>query len=134
MKKVVVDTNVLISAFLFKGRSAAVLEYIITSHQLYFSDWLLDEFYEKLRYKFNVDVKIIEEIIEVLSRQSINIAPFGVAPDICSDKDDNNVLHLVEYATADYLVTGDKQLLKINQYKSCKILNPTDFFEAVNNE
>jgi len=47
--------------------------------------------------------------------------------DICRDADDDNIIACAVAAKADYLVTGDADLLEINSYKDIKIITPRDF-------
>lgn len=46
---------------------------------------------------------------------------------ISRDPKDNFLLDLIDYSKADYLVTGDKDLLEHNPFKTVKILTPTEF-------
>ncbi len=50
---------------------------------------------------------------------------------ICRDPKDNFLLDLIAFSKADYLVTGDKDLLMHSPFKSAKILTPADFEEAL---
>lgn len=43
------------------------------------------------------------------------------------DPKDNFLLDLIEFSRADYLVTGDKDLLEHHPFKTAQILNPSDF-------
>jgi hypothetical protein len=45
------------------------------------------------------------------------------------DPKDNFLLDLIEFSEADFLVTGDKDLLELNPFKTAKILTPTEFEE-----
>ncbi len=46
---------------------------------------------------------------------------------ICIDPKDNFLLDLIDVSKADYLVTGDKDLLEHNPFKTAKILTPAEF-------
>jgi predicted nucleic acid-binding protein len=46
---------------------------------------------------------------------------------ICRDPKDNFLLDLIDFAKADYLVTGDKDLLEHYPFKTAQILKPTEF-------
>jgi hypothetical protein len=48
-------------------------------------------------------------------------------PDICRDSKDNFLLSLSFIGNADYLVTGDKDLLELKEYKGTKIITPNEF-------
>ena len=47
--------------------------------------------------------------------------------DICRDADDDNIIACAVAAKADYLMTGDSDLLEIKSYKDFKIVTPRDF-------
>ena len=47
--------------------------------------------------------------------------------DICRDADDDNIIACAAAAKADYLVTGDSDLLEIKGYQGVKIITPRDF-------
>jgi len=46
---------------------------------------------------------------------------------VCRDRDDDLILACADTADADYLVTGDKDLLVLERYGRSKILSPRDF-------
>lgn len=127
--KIVLDTNVLIASFVTKGLSADVYDYCYVNHELFISEWILDELKEKLssKLKFSDEkiVKIITLICESFTKLEIEIN----IPDICRDKDDNNILALAEEISADYIITGDKDLLVLEKYKTTLIVNPRKFWE-----
>ena len=126
---VVLDTNVLIAAFISpKGTCHEVFELCIHNHSLASSEFILSEIKEKLYSKFNYSEKEITEVIELLllkfhivkiSRNKINI---------CRDKDDNNVLATAVEAKANVIITGDKDLLVLKKYKNIDILSPREFY------
>jgi len=49
---------------------------------------------------------------------------------VCSDPDDDKVLACAIAGSARYVVTGDKQLLKVSRYGNVEIVNPRRFLEA----
>ncbi|WP_245546872.1 putative toxin-antitoxin system toxin component, PIN family [Pseudopedobacter saltans] len=68
----------------------------------------------------------VKELIELLVAiaENIEIKPTHF---INRDPKDNFLLDLVDFSKADYLVTGDKDLLAHNPFKTAKILTPTEF-------
>lgn len=129
--KIVLDTNVLISTFAFDGFAKKVFEYCFTYHQLVVSEWLIDEFTEKMDEKLKVPVHKIAGAVGLIRRGFTVENPSGEQPDICRDKDDNNVLWLAESVKADYIITGDKDLLVLTPYGSTQIVSPRIFWETV---
>ncbi|MGD0154370.1 MAG: putative toxin-antitoxin system toxin component, PIN family [Thermacetogeniaceae bacterium] len=57
-------------------------------------------------------------------------ANYGTISD-CRDAKDNMILEAAVYGNADYLITGDEDLLTLNPYRWIKILNPTGFIKLI---
>lgn len=127
--KVILDTNVILSAFITQGMSSRVLDICIDNHSLYISDWIVDEVIEKLRNKFKILHDEIQRVKIFLKRAFIQTHPQGDIPKICRDGDDNNILYLAEYINADVIITGDNDLLILQKHKQTEIINPRAFVE-----
>jgi putative PIN family toxin of toxin-antitoxin system len=79
---------------------------------------------EKLKKYFNQnDVNGLIDLMETISL-NVDIKEKHL---ICRDPKDNFLLDLIEFSNADFLVTGDKDLLELNPFKSGQIINPKDF-------
>ena len=127
--RVVLDTNVLISALLFDGVPERIfLAGLRGEIQLLTSVSLLEELGRVLKDKFKIDahtvantielVKAVAEIVEVKSRIRVILHPDG----------DNRVLECADDGKADVVVTGDtKHILPLSKYKGAKILSPAEF-------
>lgn len=98
---------------------------------LLFSDELMTEFIdvtgrEKLKRYFTKEdiaslIDLIDEYGEIVKVKS--------QVDICRDKEDNFLLSLAKDGKADYLITGDKDLLVIDIFGKTKIITLTEFLE-----
>ncbi len=126
--KVILDTNVIISASVFGGISADILDFCYMNYQVYVSDIILAEFKKVLLEKMKVPLYMIEEKVKLFQENFIYAKPTNKVPDICRDKDDNNILQLCDYINADFIITGDKEFRKIEIYNSRKILSPREFW------
>lgn len=122
--KIVLDTNVLISALIFPGVSSEVFDAIIQNHTIILSEWILAEFTDKCREKFKIPVNVLSEITQHLREKIIIEEPIGQKPEICRDPDDNNILWLAQHVSADLLVTGDQDLLVLKNFKNTQIISP----------
>ena len=129
--KIIFDTNVILAAFLTEGLCYKVLNRCIGNFEIIISNWIIREVTEKLKIKFNVPSSQIQSVTRFIKNYFIHIEPSGEIPDICRDKDDNNVIHLAEFSKADIIITGDKDLLDIGVYKKCKIISPRQFWELL---
>ncbi len=115
----------LLSAFLFKGTAAKVFDYCISFNECFYSEWILNEFETKLSKKFNIIPSDIEAIRAIIKSQFKLVYPLGDAPIICRDKDDNNILHAAISAKANYIITGDKDLLILKELSGLISLHKT---------
>jgi len=128
-KRIIIDTNLWISFLITKDFSR--LDEIIFTKQciLIFSEELLNEFLEvssrpKLRRFFKKND--IENLLETIDE----FAEFIVVTtntQVCRDPKDNFLLSLAVDGTADYLLTGDKDLLTLSSFSQTKIIAISDF-------
>ncbi|MBV6442783.1 MAG: putative toxin-antitoxin system toxin component, PIN family [Haliscomenobacteraceae bacterium CHB4] len=70
-------------------------------------------------------------MISLIAEKSSLVQPHTPLPTVCRDTDDNNVLQLTESVQADYLITGDKDLLVLNIYQGTRIVAPAQFLETL---
>ena len=76
---------------------------------------------------------MIEEFIQLLETIATNVE---IKPThfLNRDNKDNFLLDLIDFSKADYLINGDKDLLKINPFKTAKIVSPADFEKLITTE
>src|SRR3989344_6624316 len=127
--KVIFDTNVWISFLI--GKCLSVLTKYISdgSITIVINQQLLDEIKEVTRrekLKKYFPKERVSELIQLLETIALRIE---VKPKhfINRDPKDNFLLDLIDYSKANYLVTGDKDLLAHNPFKTARILAPGDF-------
>ena len=131
--KVIFDTNVWIS-FLIGKRLTKIKQYIsegslliITTERL-LSEIKIVTSREKLKKYFPKEsVKELIELLETIA-EKVEIKPTHF---VNRDPKDNFLLDLIDFSRADYLVTGDKDLLEHNPFKTAKILTPTEFEKEI---
>lgn len=130
--KVVLDTNILISAIFWRGNPYKVLHAgLDQKYLLTLSTEILNELEEKLRLKFVIPEEIIEEHIEILTEYAEIIQPVVKFDVIKEDPDDNMILECAISCKADYIVSGDEHLLKLKKFKGTKIVTPKEFLDLV---
>lgn len=124
MRKVLLDTNVILSGVLFGGTPKLLLSGIQNrKFTLYISKQLLDEVFDKFVNKFHVDESVVRDI-SILLGYGIMIVP-KIRIHFPEDEKDAYLLELAEECKADYLVTGDKKhLLPLKKWKNTKIISP----------
>ena len=129
MSKVVLDTNVVIAAFASRGLCESVFELCLEKHNLIVSAFLLNELRNKLIQKLKLSEKHAEEILRLYSSNSICIEPDHLDETVCRDPDDVLVLGTCTAGRADFLISGDNDLLTLDKIDSFQILTPREFYE-----
>ncbi len=131
MIKVVLDTNIIISAIIFGGKPRIILEGAIKGKfRLCISGDIINELNRILkRPKFDFPLEIIQLITNELLLISDLIVPSVKITVIESDPADNMILECAKEANADYIVTDDTHLLKIGSFKNIKIVTPSQFID-----
>ncbi len=129
MIRAVIDTNVLISAFIAHGKPRKVLEKVFAGDiRLLTSPAMLLEFEEVIsRDKFGFTKPQIQRVVSLIIRTSEVIQPKTKITFVREDPDDNKVLECAVDGNAEYIITGDQHLLKIKRYGNIKITSPSSF-------
>ena len=127
--KAVFDTNVLIAAFLTEGLcSGLLIRARKQAFNLVLCDDIIREFEGILIKKFKLTSTDISEISTIVSEAASEILHnLGPIPDICRDPNDDMIIACAIDAAADYIVTGDEDLLILKSYKDIVIINPRNF-------
>lgn len=125
--RVVLDSNVLVAAFIARGACAEVFERVITDHELILSPWLLDELERVLLTKLRFDEGRSQRALAVIRRAGTLVDPAPLPEAVCRDPDDDNVLALVRETGAACLVTGDDDLLVLDPFEGIPIVTPRRF-------
>lgn len=129
--RIIIDTNLWISFLITKDLTK--LDEIIFARQcvLVFSQELIEEFLEvarrpKFRRFFsNAD---LEEILETINEYA-DLVNVHSKIEVCRDSKDNFLLSLSLDGNADYLLTGDKDLLDLNKFGKTTILTISEFLK-----
>lgn len=133
IRRAVLDTNVLVSAFVFGGRCRAVLRETIGKDrrvQLLVSDSLMGEFARVLSVKFGwLDARIAGALREVLEVSEVVATTKRIS--VVDDESDNRVLECAVDGEADFIITGDNHLLALGRHGSIKIVKPAEFLDRL---
>jgi putative PIN family toxin of toxin-antitoxin system len=132
MTRVVIDTNVLISALLTETGSEATVISLVRSGQIewFVSEAILAEYHEVIqRPKFSaIRPDRIKSLIRTLNK-AVVVVPI-VKSDISPDEPDNRFLECAEAAKADFLVTGNKKHFR-DLYEGTSIVNAREFLQRL---
>jgi putative PIN family toxin of toxin-antitoxin system len=132
--RIVLDANVIIAAFAARGLCESIMEVCLSEHEIFLCDELLEEILRNLHLKIKLSAKIVDNIGDLLLEQSKMIDPVPLSPDTCRDPDDVKILGLAVAASANYIVTGDKDLLVLREFQGIPILNPRAFSSLLHSE
>lgn len=126
--KVVFDTNIYISALVIPGGNAekAYVHAIEGDFELCTSVAILTELARKLDEKFGWERQKIAQLITSISHLA---TVFQTTPwlKVVSDDPDNRVLECALKAAANFIVTGDKHLLRLKTYEHLEIIRLSTF-------
>jgi putative PIN family toxin of toxin-antitoxin system len=133
--RVFLDTNMLVAAFATRGLCADVLRTTLAEHELLLSGTVLDELTRALIDKIRVPESTALEIAAFL-RASASLAPAAADPPPIAvrDPDDAVILGEALAAGAHALVTGDKDLLVLEDGPEIRIVDPRGFWELARGE
>ena len=128
--RVVFDTNIFISAFVIPGSLAekAILKIIEEKDSLLISKDIIDEVLSVLSAKFGRDRERLSHLAVTLSELGEWVKPARQIK-ILKDEPDNRILECATYGKADLLVTGDKEILQLREYKGIKIISLKEYLK-----
>ena len=127
--RVVLDTNVLVSAFLFPGGTPeavyrAALEGRI---QLVTSRPLLAELGQVLATNFGWEDRWVEEAVAQVARIGVVVEPRETVAVVAGDPPDDRVLEAAAAGGAEFIVSGDRHLLRLGSWRGIEVLDPAAF-------
>jgi putative PIN family toxin of toxin-antitoxin system len=129
--KIVLDANVIIAAFAARGLCESIMEVCLSEHDITLSDDLFDEILRNLRNKIKLPPDVVDNIGALLREHSNISIPVPLASEVCRDPDDIKILGLAVASGADYIVTGDKDLLILKSFQGIPILDPRSFSDIL---
>ena len=130
MKRVVLDTNVYISAILFGGKPEEIWKGAKSGKiQAFVSEAILEELSSVLRRKFCWKPIKVKELLQEIEEFAFLVIPQKRLSAITEHDADNRILECALEAKAGFLVSGDKHLLSLKKFRGTKILNPSNFLE-----
>ena len=127
--RVILDANVLIAAVAGRGLCESVLELCLDAHDLIVSRELLDEVHGKLIKKIELPEPLASEFCGNLRNNADMATPAEITQGACRDPKDLYVLGLCESTNADFLVTGDRDLVESGWRGPTRIVTPRQFWE-----
>ena len=127
--KLVLDTNVLLSAVLVPGTCRELLKGQALLHEWFTSSELVAELAEKLESKLGLP-RERTPLFLVYQRRARLVVPLPLSARVCRDPDDDLVLATALAAEADVIITGDKDLLTLKTHGGVRIRSPRQFMDG----
>jgi len=128
MKRIVLDTNVLVSSVLGGTLDFIWTRWLAGQFRLVVSDDMIGEYYDVLnRPKLHLDRQTIERITAYVVHSADYVTPAEHVHLVERDRSDNKILEAAVAAQADCIVSGDHHLLQIKEFRSIPILSARDF-------
>jgi putative PIN family toxin of toxin-antitoxin system len=129
-RSVVYDTNTIISALGFDGSPQIALFIGFTrGWDMYFSEEILTEVERVMGYdKLPITEETADLFLAIMRDEGIRVEP-DVSVDASDDPDDNNFLECALEADARYLVSGDRDLLDLDEFRGVDIVDASGFLD-----
>jgi len=133
MQKIVIDTNVLVSALIQRSYPYLIVAKLFSNDriQLCLSDELFAEYFNVLNRKkfsrFPDFISNAQTLLIDIEKRAVKYYP-TIRLKIISDSDDNKLLELAETCNADFLITGNSNDFTMSEYKGTRILSPKDYW------
>lgn len=127
--RVVLDTNVLVAAFAARGLCRAVLEVSLAGAEIITSPRLLNEMGRALRDKVKMPAPLVADRAAFIRTHARVVRATRVDRSACRDPDDLEVLGAAVSGGAEFIVTGDSDLLILKEFQGTRLVTPRQFWE-----
>jgi len=128
--RIVFDTNVLISAYVFPGGNPeAAYRLVLGGAELVTSRPLLAEFGRVLESKFGWEPSKSEEAVRQVARLATLTEPGERLGIVAEDPADDRVVEAALAGSVAYIVSGDRHLLDLGSFRGVRIITVTAFLE-----
>jgi putative PIN family toxin of toxin-antitoxin system len=129
--RIVLDTNVIVSALVFGGSPRRVFELIEDGHyEFFYSPAIQAETSRVLGQKFGWDRASLDRFLPALWARGSKVVPQQEVEVVAEDPADNRILECALSAKADVIVSGDRHLTMLRSYGAIAIMTPRQFLEA----
>lgn len=130
---IVCDTNVLISGVLFAGHSREIIRLAASGGVTNaISSGILREAEEVLQYpKFSLRPEQVLSIIGLFRDTFELVVPYRRVNAVRADPDDNQILEAALAADADFVISGDRHLLDLSEWRDVSIVSPARFMTDI---
>lgn len=130
-KRLVIDTNVYLSALIFGGNPRKVMETALLDGDIVIiSEEIFTEMRKVISKKFP-DFLVDYSAFEAVLRENTMCVPLGnISISVCRDPKDNMILETAVGGKCEFIITGDNDLLSLKTFQSIKIVSPKEWVSA----
>ncbi len=133
--RVILDTNIFVSGIHWAGSSEKILRsWVNGEFELVSSLPIIDELIRVLMsFKIPLTADDISLLESLILERSIIVVP-SEKVSIIIDPDDNKFVEAALEGKAEYIISQDKHLLVLKQYRGVKVLHPNDFIQIISSK
>jgi putative PIN family toxin of toxin-antitoxin system len=133
--KIVLDINTLISAFFWRGVPRTVFDRVTDGlDTLFITVDMIDEIDGVIKKpKFDAKENRKEALVNDIRKygQKVSVSSQHKAAGACRDVTDDKIFECALAAKADYIITGDKDLLVLKEYGGIRIVTAKEYLDTV---
>lgn len=126
---IVIDSSVWISALHFGGVPLSALDLVEGRFRIAICDPIFAEIHAALEMKFNWSRAEVDEGLATYSLDLMPVQAVGIIQGVCRDPKDDVIIECAVIAGANFIVTGDKDLVAVRQYQGIRIVTPREFLD-----
>lgn len=127
MSRVLVDTNIIISALLFPASvPAQALERVVGEHELVLTHWVVDELRRVVEDKRPDLLPTLDALLATLDHEVVEPGETGI---VISDPNDQPILDAAIAGAVDVILTGDKRFHALD-IETPQVMTPREFLDA----
>jgi len=132
MLRVVIDTTVWVSGIFWHGLPNEILEmWKAGDFEIIVSEAILEEIERKLHEKaveFEMETEVVSEWLDLITIEAIFVQPQEKIQ-ACRDPEDDLFLKAAVEGRADFIVSGDKDLTDMGEFREIKLVKPRQFYD-----
>lgn len=131
--KITVDTNFLVSAtqWNYSACNKLFVQLVLRGAELFTTQTILDEFSEVLVRDFSYSLEEANGFVNAMLDFFTIVKPLEKIDVLKMDPDDNTILECAVASNSEYILTYDKHLLELKEFRGIKIIKPEEMFRII---
>lgn len=130
--RIVVDTNLFISAIVFGGLPRKLLDLVAEDRVIVvIAEEILTEIRRIIAVKFSAFLPDLAKVERLLDEYAVWVRLGTISLSVSRDSDDDKFIETAIVGNCQFIVSGDRDLLDLKMYKGVKIVNAAEFLSLV---